>query len=340
MGLFVNAIVTLLLAAPLWAQRITVPLDGTWDIADSVAPEPAPDGWTHRVPVPGLAHLAEPAFPDVDRFDSAELIEKKIRLKLLPDSAAITGAGTARQDRNWFWYRTTFRPRARRPRALLRIGKAQFSTGVWLNGRKVGDHAGCFTAGWFDLTEAIRWDQENELVVRVGAHPGVLPQSAPAGTDNEKNFWTPGIYDSVSLILCGNPMIESVQVAPRIAGPEIVIQTRLRNAGGASAAVRLVQRCGRHTTVRRVVLAAGESQTVLQNLALPGERLWTPESPVLYTLETSTGGDSLSTRFGLREFRFDTATRRALLNGRPYFLRGSNITLHRFFEDPGCGRLP
>jgi hypothetical protein len=42
----------------------------------------------------------------------------------------------------------------------------------------------------------------------------------------------------------------------------------------------------------------------------------------------------------MREFRFDTVTQRAYLNGRPYFLRGSNITLHRFFEDPEVGTLP
>ena len=42
----------------------------------------------------------------------------------------------------------------------------------------------------------------------------------------------------------------------------------------------------------------------------------------------------------MREFRFDTVTQRAYLNGRPYFLRGSNITLHRFFEDPNVGTLP
>jgi hypothetical protein len=42
----------------------------------------------------------------------------------------------------------------------------------------------------------------------------------------------------------------------------------------------------------------------------------------------------------MREFRFDTATRRAYLNGRVYFLRGSNITLHRFLEDPQAGVLP
>jgi hypothetical protein len=42
----------------------------------------------------------------------------------------------------------------------------------------------------------------------------------------------------------------------------------------------------------------------------------------------------------MREFRFDAATRRAYLNGRLYYLRGSNITLHRFFEDPLCRNLP
>ena len=42
----------------------------------------------------------------------------------------------------------------------------------------------------------------------------------------------------------------------------------------------------------------------------------------------------------MREFHFDTVTQRAYLNGRPYFLRGSNITLHRFFEDPDIGVLP
>ena len=46
-----------------------------------------------------------------------------------------------------------------------------------------------------------------------------------------------------------------------------------------------------------------------------------------------------STRFGIREFRYDTPTKRAYLNGKVYFLRGSNITLHRFFEDPLAGNL-
>ena len=42
----------------------------------------------------------------------------------------------------------------------------------------------------------------------------------------------------------------------------------------------------------------------------------------------------------MRDFKFDPATGRAMLNGKPYFMRGSNITLYRFFEDSECGKLP
>ena len=90
----------------------------------------------------------------------------------------------------------------------------------------------------------------------------------------------------------------------------------------------------------RIHLAAGRRRTAVltQKIAIPAAKLWTPEQPNLYVLETRTGGDTASTRFGMREFHFETATKRAYLNGRPYFMRGSNITLHRFFEDPQIGR--
>ncbi|MCZ7635398.1 MAG: hypothetical protein M5U12_04705 [Verrucomicrobia bacterium] len=73
---------------------------------------------------------------------------------------------------------------------------------------------------------------------------------------------------------------------------------------------------------------------------LADPRLWSPEDPFLYVLESRTAGDHLTTRFGFRDFRFDATTGRAHLNGQPYYLRGSNITLHRFFEDPLCRDLP
>lgn len=329
-----------LLSIPASAQRVTISLDGDWQIEDSVAPDRVPVSWSHTAPVPGLANLARPPFTDVDRFDGKEVLSNRIRKGMIPADTPLEGQGISRQERNWFWYKRTFRTPSRKQVALLKINKAQFTTAVWLNGKKLGEYAGCFTASYFDLTPAIDWSGENTLVVRVGAHPGVLPESYPAGSDFEKNMWTPGIYDSVSLLLMDNPVIETVQVAPRVSPPEIVVQTKLRNYGASPVSVQLTHSVkgwkGRSETV---ALAAGGETAVTGTIPLPGARLWSPEDPALYVLESSTGGDTVSTRFGVRTFRFDTATKRAYLNDKVYFLRGSNITLHRFFEDPDAGGL-
>ena len=83
--------------------------------------------------------------------------------------------------------------------ALLRVNKAQFGTVVYLNGTCIGEHDPCFTSATFDITSAIHWNTTNELVIRIGAHPGVLPDNVVCGTDFEKHHLTPGIYDDVTL---------------------------------------------------------------------------------------------------------------------------------------------
>ena len=344
------AIVSLAAAFPFplrAAERTSLSLDGTWDIEDSREPEAVPTSWNHTVPVPGLAHSAQPAFLHVDEFDSRQLILNRARDGKIPPSAIVHNAGVSHQERNWFWYRRTFEVPTVRTVAILRINKAQFGAAVWLNGVKIGEHLPCFTAAIFDVRQAIRQGR-NELIVRIGAHPGVLPPTVSAGTDFEKIRWTPGIYDSVSLALSDNPSIEGIQVAPRLADSSIVVQSALRNFEKVSVSFDVTQRVHpwksdvmvATSKPMHVTLTPGEMKVILQTVTVPGARLWSPESPNLYVLETATGGDTATTRFGMREFRFDTATKRAYLNGRVYFMRGSNITLHRFFEDPLSGTLP
>jgi hypothetical protein len=59
---------------------------------------------------------------------------------------------------------------------------------------------------------------------------------------------------------------------------------------------------------------------------------------LVVNLKTTSGGDSSTTRFGMREFHFEGE--RAILNGQVIYLRGASITLHRFFADPNAGGLP
>ncbi len=344
---FLPAFLLSAFALPANAERVSMSLDGEWAIEESVGPEEVPTAFGHRVPVPGLAHLATPAFQDVDHYVSREYIAKKIQLGLLPESARIEALGTTRQKRNYFWYRTTFRPTVKKQVAILRVNKAQFGTAVWVNGKKVGEHLSCFTAGLFDITSVIKWDKENVLLVRIGAHPGALPEWAPAGTDNEKSLWTAGIYDSVALQLSDNPVIQTLQVAPRIKSSEIVVQTRLKNHGPPTTVdLDHVVKTWKGSQVvaqlsgQRISLKSGEVRTLTQTIRIPRAKLWTPESPFLYVLETATGGDNHSARFGMREFRFDSATRKAYLNDQIYYLRGASITLHRFFSDPASKQHP
>jgi len=89
-------------------------LDGFWQIADSKSPTEMPAEFTRTVPVPGLAHLAKPAFPDVDKFISRENLANRIRSKLSPPEWLTNyWQGKIEQDRNYFWYRKTFRAPAR-----------------------------------------------------------------------------------------------------------------------------------------------------------------------------------------------------------------------------------
>jgi beta-galactosidase len=327
------------------AQRVTIPLDGSWTIADSVDPNLPPSAFDHTVAVPGLVHSAQPAFPGVDQYETAEWIGTMIRDGIFPPSEAIQTLGRTQQQRMYFWYRHSFRAPSRKLRALLIVNKAQFGTAVWLNGKKVGEHLGCFTAGRFDLTDAIHWKGDNQILIRIGAHPGALPPTVIYGGDGEKQFWTPGIYDDVSVIVSDAPAIDSVQVAPRIESSDVFVETELHNVGPARK-VKLRQQVktwkgGKpvgQPAVQSISMAAGESKTVRQTIHLPDAVLWSPDNPFLYTLDTNTGGDNSTVRFGMRELHFDGE--KAVLNGHPLYLRGASITLHRFFADPSSANLP
>ena len=151
-------LILIMMALQARADRLTLSLDGVWQIADSTSATALPESFSHTVAVPGLANLARPAFPNVDAFSSREHLANLIRSKLAPEEWLTNyWAGKVDQERNYFWYEKEFRAPAQKAVALLRINKAQFGTAVWLNGQKLGDYAGCFTASHFSLGSVLKW---------------------------------------------------------------------------------------------------------------------------------------------------------------------------------------
>jgi beta-galactosidase len=299
--------------------RTVLRLDGTWEIAEGALDRP-PRSFTAKVPVPGLVDMAVPRFANV---------------------------GVKSPRREAFWYRRTFRvdgPIA--DVAVLKVHKAMFGSRVILNGTTLGDHWPLFTPGLFDARPALR-SGENELLIRVGASREAVPRAVPAGSDFEKTKYIAGLFDSVELILTGLPHLLRVQAVPDIAARSVTVHVWARvKATPAAVPLRVTVREAATGKVAGAAscnaAAAGDGQEVTGRVTVPLRdcRLWSPDDPFLYEIEVRGTADVLTTRFGMRSFRLDPATGRALLNGRPYFVRGGNVTLYRFFEDAERGDKP
>ncbi len=302
------------------APRKVVSLDGQWQVEQG-SMEAAPAAFTHTVPVPGLIDMARPPFAEV---------------------------GKRSPLRQAFWYRRTFTVEGPAPAvAILKVHKARYGTKVVLNGKVVGEYLDCFTPTYLDVREALKGDgQENELVIRVGADRETIPQDTPAGWDFEKYLFIPGIYDSVELILTGEPYIENVQIVPDIEKQEVRIVAEIRSGEPTAVRVQLgifEAKSGKQATPERIGVEFPEGQSEPKlDLTVPidGCRLWSPDDPFLYELRLSTGGDAVRVRFGMRSFEFREGDKRAFLNGKPYPMRGTNVCVFRFFEDAARADLP
>jgi beta-galactosidase len=307
-------------AAKTGATRI-INLDGRWQIAEG-SMDSVPSEFAATVRVPGLVDMAEPAFDEV---------------------------GKKSDRRQAFWYRRTFKVRGQIPDvAILKIHKAKYGTKVLLNGEVVGEHLPCFTPALLDVKKLLRgYGEENELIVRVGADRESVPAGQPAGWDFEKYLYIPGIYDSVELIVTGEPYLVNVQTVPDISAGNVRVVTEVHwPAEGAEGPVSYEvheAKTGRLVGAVQVVdIESIPNQTTKLDVTVPIEncRLWSPEDPFLYELKVDSGGDTLRTRFAMRSFGFDKDSGRAILNGKPYLMRGTNVCAYRFFEDDQRGDKP
>jgi len=305
-------------------QRKVISLNGIWQVAEG-SNKTKPEKFNHKAAVPGLLDTAEPKFVGVGRTDRGG-------------------------SREAFWYRRTFTIDGDVPQsARLKICKAKYGSVVWLNGQKAGENIMNFTPGIYDVTKLLKGNgQENEIVVRVGASQNSTLNKSVNGADYEKSWYLPGIYDDVELILANAPYIVRVQVMPRIERHSIRVVAWIRNPLDQTlkSTVRFQVKPYKKDTVVADVetqpqgFPPGHTIQVGVNLFINDCKLWSPDSPNLYTLFTGTKGDSLQTRFGMREFHFDASTKAPILNGKPIALLGTNVCFLRFTEDPTRGNKP
>ena len=187
---------------------------------------------------------------------------------------------------------------------------------VFINGKKAGQHAYGYTPFTVDVTPMLNKDK-NEVLVKVdnSAQPNCRWYS---GSGIYRHVWLmtmPKVHIKENGVFITTPEV-SAQKATVKAEVEVVNES----SATASATVGID---GSNT--QTVSLKAGESKKVEFTYTINNPRLWSPETPYLYTAEVSLNGKkSESVRFGVRSFSFD-AENGFILNGKKVLLNGACV---------------
>ena len=333
-----------------WADdgRTTISLNGEWDFDQTELAFP-PRKYTRKIPVPGLGHLARPKISQYEKFfkkpDGVELVEQFNFLER--DYTPMY---------NWYKRKVFIDEKFKDEQLFLTIKKSQYVTRVFVNRHEVGASMECYTPMDFNITSAVKYGSDNEILIQVGDRAW-LPSEAAGGTDKEKVHYLPGIWDDVFITATGKMRVDKVLFLPSLAKGLVTVKTLVRSLyppqmlyGDKMKDSCKIEYCVKEKTTGRIVgkkMIEGEAKrdnrTYFEtSISLDNPKAWTPDSPFLYEGEVSVYDqdelvDRYSVNFGMRDFsrkgKFFT------LNGDKFYLRGSNITLQRFFEDPDCQAL-
>ena len=294
-------------------------LNGEWQLEDGNGNQP-PDTFTRIVNVPGIVKNAYPPFEQV---------------------------GLKTEKREVYWYRKKVDlPDYEFEKARLIIGKSRYGTTVYLNGKEVGSNMLNHTAGTFDVTGYLIKEGTNELLVRLGAHISDAPDTVTTAGEVEKERYYAGIYDDVELVLSSASNVNNVQVVPDIKANKVGVEVEWEHQGQNEEIeyeVTIYNNEGNlvSSQFQTSALGKGNIKNDFFEIPIPEPTLWTPENPNLYLLQVEKEGEVYQTRFGMRTFRVDPDfTNKALLNEEQIFLRGTNVSLFRFFEDTLCKQQP
>jgi beta-galactosidase len=248
------------------------------------------------------------------------------------------------------WYRLEFDAPTSGATHWLQFDAASIVADVWLNGEKLGQHKGAFTAFRFDLKGKLKRGQKNVLLVKTDNSAPVSDTSPTAIAPLLGDFnMSGGLYRSVSLVSTPSPVHFALD---DFGSSGVFARTTELNAGRAKVDVRVKLKNGsradrsfivqatlleadgktvKSATQRRIELKAGAPADAVQDMTVPQPHLWQGlADPYLYKLvveiKDARGAtlDKVVQDFGIRMMSFD-ADKGFILNGKSVPLRGVNM---------------
>lgn len=281
------------------------------------------------------------AYDDADRglrerwYERPERFDRTIMVPFPPESEL-----SEINDKGYHpvvWYRreiTLKYPPA--GRLLLHFGAVDYAARVWVNGELVATHQGGHTPFSADITEAVRPDQAQVIVVRAEDQPqdATQPRGKQDWQEKPHAIWynrTTGIWQPVWLEPVPQNHIANVQFLPDIFNAMVEVQVRLDRTptDPVDCEIELRQKdqvlARQRVTMSSATLRSGMHIAAFEHAQSRAHLMWTPETPNLIEVtvrlldRNGAALDQVESYFGMRSCA--AGERRFLLNDKPYFMR-------------------
>lgn len=210
---------------------------------------------------------------------------------------------------------------------------------VWVNGHLLGTHASGTIGFRYDLTDVLRYGDEGENVIFVRVDASDYEGWWYDGCGIYRHVWlekTDRLHVGRWGSYVTTPEISREQASVRL---ELAVMNEHSRALECEIASVIVDGEGREvaSALSVVSLAQDSRLAVFQNFSVEHPRLWSPDSPELYTMLTSLRCegrvlDYYETPFGIRQLEF-TEDHGFLLNGEPLVIKG--VCAHQDFAGAG-----
>lgn len=192
---------------------------------------------------------------------------------------------------------------------LLNFGAVDNICSVYINDQLVGEHIGGYLPFSFDISKFIKIGK-NKIKVEVTDTTDINMCYGKQRIKRGGMWYTPisGIWQTVFIESVPKNYIKNIKITPSLKDVTISLD------GGEKKS--------------RVIIYKGE-KIIEKNfisktkIAIKDPKLWTPESPEIYTLKIISGKDEVTSYFALRTIKIKSKPKPTLLlNNKPYFFNG------------------
>lgn len=273
-------------------------LNGIWDYIG---------GTTHTDP---RTADTPPAFPAKT---------EKIRVPFVPEAEL---SGIARSAEKFLWYRRTLviPPTWKGRRVLLHFGAVDHYASVYINGLKVGNHTGGYSAFSFDISDFLKPGDNSLIVGAYDPNDGKMP----SGKNGDKGDYTfsSGIWQTVWMEPVEQKHVTWLKLIPDLKNNRLQI-----TACAQGKNLTIVARA--NDGQQEVAKAQGKADETFF-LPISSPHLWSPDDPFLYQLNVELKDrqgqtvDRVDSYFAMRSINIGKVDgiNRTLLNGKFQFQIG------------------